>query len=446
MLISFHNKIFTYAAFAYIIVALFCFNTGFNYPSAISTTTFFSYFFIIYYSLDHNEKYYSNSRLFLTVIIYSSIIMCLFWAVSLSIDGDTFLFSKLDAKNYEKYSMEIIQRPFFEGFEYIFNKLNFDDCGAFFVMTPILRIIPNKIFLNFCYVIIGGITSIALFNTGKRIMETKYAYLAALSFSIASYTIYFHGTFLKESGFIMFVVLLFNSLYKCIDENRIVSMTYVVLYSIIICFFRPAVVVLIWLGIIIYFYLENKGATKLLISITILFIFMISIASIITIFNRYTVNGDISFIISRMENDRLPGFSNNILYALGFIGGLLGPFPTIISTTDNIRSSFYGPGLLYKLFLNIPFWYAVWIIIKEKVYYMIPMLLFIVLESITASIARKGFEFRLTYPHIAMLMLISYWCFYTISDSSEKQQQIKTISRFAFPVCFIITFFYGILR
>ena len=25
---------------------------------------------------------------------------------------------------------------------------------------------------------------------------------------------------------------------------------------------------------------------------------------------------------------------NNILYALGFIGGLLGPFPTIISTTD----------------------------------------------------------------------------------------------------------------
>ena len=439
MLISFYNRVIIYSVFIFLFSFLLCLNTSFNYSSGVSVITFFSYIFIIYGSLNKDESYYSSCRLLLTVFIYTLLILCLFWTISLMYDGDTYLFTKTDAFLYERISMRAIQMPFLESVIYIFSKYSFDDCGAFLVMIPILKIISNKLFLNFVYILMGVITAQAVFNIGRRIMDNKYAYLAALTFSTASFTIYFHGTFLKETGFIMFITLLFNSLYKYIERENVKSLLLVVLYSVIICLFRPAVTAIIWLGIITYFFLANKGSSRLLIVISILFVCIISFASIITIMNRYTANGDFSYLISSLgENERTKGISKNFLYGLMFVISLTGPYPKILCTIDNYVTACYGPGLLFKLFLTIPFYYAVWKIIKEKYIHLIPLVSFVIIECVLAAVTRKAFEVRITYPHLAMYFLISYWSFYITKDSEKEIGVISKLCKWFFPIILIL--------
>ena len=75
-----------------------------------------------------------------------------------------------------------------ESLRYLFQNNSFDDCGTFLWVTAIFRIVPSILFLNFLCCIMGAISALMMFNIGRSLMPKRYAYMAALTFSIASFT------------------------------------------------------------------------------------------------------------------------------------------------------------------------------------------------------------------------------------------------------------------
>lgn len=438
---DYHRKIILYGLLIIITIVLLRFNTSLNWATCVSLLSFISFIFIIYESIDYENDYYTPTRLFLTVIIYSCIMVGIYWGLSWYIDGDTYIFSKKDAWLYERVSNIMKDMPFTDSLSYMRKHHSYDDWGVLVMISSILRIIPSKIFLNFCYVIMGGLTAFFMFKTGCRVMSRQYAYLAALSYTISSYNIFFYGSYLKETGFILLIVLLFNSLYKYIIEEHKLSLVYIIIYSILICFFRPAVTVFIWFGIFVYYLFRSGSSIIKITAVSIICIVVLLLSSKLqSIFYFYTLEGDIDLLL-KTKGD--PLLSRSADYIINFFASLFGPFPTLIGT-DKPRSCLYGPGLLYKFFMNLPFWLAVWKIVKNKIVDLYPMIFFILIEAISAAIVQRGFELRITLPHIAMYFMLVFW-YFSETDSDDEKLFNKYSPAF-FIISFLIVCGWGILR
>ena len=127
----------------------------------LTVTCLFAYvsYVVLLISLSKVEsRFYNTGNLGISVFIYGFLILSVFLYVSFMYEGDTFLFNKVDAKTYEYGSMLMANMPFDAAFNYLSRQYQFDDWGAFIVMSSVLSIIPDKLFLNFFYLIIGTIT------------------------------------------------------------------------------------------------------------------------------------------------------------------------------------------------------------------------------------------------------------------------------------------------
>lgn len=70
--------------------------------------------------------------------------------------------------------------------------------------------------------------------------------------------------------------------------------------------------------------------------------------------------------------------------------------------------------------MNFPFWMAAWKIIRNKISILYPMLFFILIEALAAAFVQKGFELRITLPHVAMFFLITFWYFSNVNSQEER--------------------------
>ena len=272
-------------------------------------------------------------------------------------------------------------------------------------------------------------------------MSRKYAYLSALSYAISSFMIFFNGSFLKESSFVFFVILLINSIYNFIIEKRKISLIYIVIYSCVLLLFRPAVVVCVICGFSVYYFVrKGYGVYKLgLILLVILFISYL-LSSLLSIFNHYTLSGDIAKLM--LTKDTKYGLSREMTYILNWFGSFCGPFPSILGT--NMTSCFYGSGLLYK-FLLLPFAIIGLVkVVKLRIDYMFPLLVFFVLESFFAALVQKGMELRLTLPHIFIYYIFAFWTMEKVEIGELRIN--KWIENSFFVLSFIFVLCFNVLR
>lgn len=382
--------------------------------SLLSLGVYMSYSSLLYISSCQPEEVLTRARLVVVMSAFSLIYMFLFIWMSFHFDGDTFLFSKADAKVYESVTSKMVELGFVDSIEFIREQISdYADWGGPVIMTTFLRVINDKIFLNICNVLMGTLCGLMIFNMGMRIMSRKLSYISALSFSISSYSVFFYGSFLKETSFVLFVVLAMNSIYKFIVEKSYGSLLYAGIYCLVICFFRPAVTLMMITSFIIYYYIANKNNVTRFIMICIIMGSITYLASeVISMYNRHTVNGSISLLIETKESSAL---GRDTTYILNFIAAYLGPLPSLITKEPSLLP-FYGPGLLFKVFMFLPFILGCIDTVKNKFEYMLPMILFIFLESTMAATVLKGFELRLTYLHIPFFFLVAFWAWENCTD------------------------------
>jgi len=394
---------------------------------------------IISHFCDINEEaYFSKGRLSLYIILYAILIVCTFWYISYYYEGDTYIFSKVDAFKYEKHSLKMASLPLKDAFKYISRVWRYGDWGAPFMMSTILRIIPSKVFLNFVYILFGSIGSIYLFCLGRFFMDKKWAFIMSFSFYSSSFALYFHGTFLKESFFMILVVGMIYHFYKFISTNFLLHIIIFLLYSISIIYFRAAVVFFFWAAILIHFLFSNKRKiTSIIVIISAIIIMMLLSTYIIEEYNRYTLEGD-------YDRVRIYGFTNETIgfgYFVNWVSSLFGPFPSIISEKSH-RVVLYSSGLLLKVFLSFPMWLGIFKAFKKKESFLYPIIFFTLIETFILGFLNKSFELRLGLPHYQAFFLISFWYLSQQKDITR----LRIYDKFYMVFSIAIVIFWNILR
>ena len=422
---------------SYLIIFLYWLNS-INYYNILNTTVLLSYAYLLWICVNKEDEYFNNRRLWLTVFIYSMVFVSLYLLLSYYYVGDTFLFSYRDAKVYERFSFKMKDMGFMEALNYISN-WSFDDWGAPMGMAFILKIVPSKLFVNFCYVLMNSLVALLLFDMGKMIgMSKKYAYMSSLSYSIASYSMFMMGTFLKEEMFILLIILSMWGLYKYRDSSKIEYLLLGGVASFLIIFFRVPTALFVWLSYAVLLLLGKgshlkKGLFALLgiaVSMLVLGLWQYSVS-------RYANEGDVTSSVTYATTSMFQKI-------IGFVSVLIGPFPTlyhITGTTLKYRA-LTGAGELFKFVLFLPYWKGLILCIKSKKTELYPLYVFTIGSMLGLLIVLR-IDFRFAMPSMPLFMLAAFWYmdqYDTDADESVKATRYYYWTNTELKVCLCLVF------
>ena len=436
----------------YVILLLF-WKDSFTYYNVLNIFTFATYAFLLWTSANKPDEYYTNKRLGWTVFLYSLFFVGMYLMMYVYYDKDTFFFDYTDPYAYAKLDDILIKNkvPFFDMAECIEKKYSwgYDDWGAPIAQTIFLKIIPSKFFLFFSQIVLGTIGALAIFFICRSIMLKEYAYLASLSFSIASYSIYYYGSYRKESIMVFIVIICFWCFYKYLESERSLFLGLALLVSGVLFFFRPPVVVFFGVAMVSYF-ITKKGENSKLLIILVVFLIVFGLAYSIILDNadRYTSGGD----VTKGEN-----YEHTTIFGIvvSAIGTLVGPFPQLLQLPVMKMSQIpiYGSGLLLRFLLFFAFWKGLIYCIRNRKEMAIPLYTFVLLEMLGLALVNDGLELRKSMPHIPIVIMAAFWYMSQYDEDADydiQQTPYYVWSIRSFSVCaiavFVLTIFWNTLR
>jgi hypothetical protein len=275
-------------------------------------------------------------------------------------------------------------------------------------------------------------------------MSEAYAFLAALSYGTSSYIVFFNCTFLKESIFTFIVVAAFYYQYKLFNNQSRWALFAVIFYIALVPFFRPAVAAFIVVSIFIYYGVTQRGkAISVFIYIASIVGFALSLKMMQSMIESNTSGGNLDAVVE-YRNRNNGGYSSGFSYFVSFFGAFFGPFPTVFSkTTGPSTVAFYGAGLVYKLFLVIPFWAGVVHAAKERVIAIIPLVAFILVEMVSTGYVCASLELRNVVIHMPFMYVLSYYGMYHLFQPGHLTK-LSTFPCYLFVIGILL--FWNIIR
>ncbi len=415
-------------------------NDSISYFNGQNVFTFACYAFLLWVSANMPKEFYTSRRLGITVFVYSLFFVAMYILMSDYYMGNTFLFSEADARKYEKISTELYNMNPSEWISYLntYKRWGADDWGAPVSMAIMLKIVPSKLFINFCYILMNTIGAICLFNIGKSIMNRQYAYMATISYSLSSYSLFFMGCGLKEEIMVLLVIVSFFMLYQFWKSRNLLYLIAGGLVSFLIIFFRSPVAVFVWVAYAALLLSGTKSNVARTFFIIIgLSVFALAFNMIQYSADRYANGGDVTTSYLFVKTSL---FQKAVLY----VGALIGPFPQLLQTGELLTyKSLFGSGLLLKFLLFFVFWKGFVYAIKAEKVEVYPLFVFTVLEMIGLSIALDGLELRKAMPHVPFYILSAFWFmdqYDTDVNDEILQSPYYVWTRRLLTVCFFIVF------
>jgi len=456
----FSNIILDKTIKAYIIIGLLLYvflfliwKDSVTYYNILNLFTFVSYAFILYTNTNKPEEFYTNAQLATVVSLYSLSFVGMYLMVSIYYTDDTFWGDYTDPFVYANISDKIVRENIstIDIPSYLIShyRWGYDDWGAPIIQSSILKIVPSKHFLFLFQIILGTIASLALFSIGKKIMKIDYAYIGALSYALSSFSLYYYGSYRKESIMVFFVIITFYFFYRYLASKTIFYLGISFLFSLSMFLFRPPVAVFFWVGTLSFFVFRNGFNSKfLLASAVFLIIIGMAYSVILDNFNRFTTGGDITK-------------GENYIHATSFsifvscISSMTGPFPQLLQIGINKFSNLAmnGSGLLFKFLLFFAFWKGFLLCIRNREENVIPVYIFCILEMIGLAIVNDGLELRKAMPHIPLFYVAAFW-FMSQYDDDVDDTILRSpyyiwsnrVFSFCIGIVFIASLFWNTLR
>jgi len=399
-------------------------NSDFLLMHSMSLGTFLVFAIAATVSYKKRKGFFTGQNLFFTVSACLLIESIFFQMASWFIDKDFFVFSKSDAMLYYSESLKMSKMGMIDSFRYLYQFFSFDDWGAILWVTAVFRIIPSILFLDFLCCIMGAFSALMIFNIGRSLMPKRYAYMAALTFSIASFAAKHCVGVNKENVTSFLVLAAFYFFYLYLRKRNKKRLILSFLFTLSILFFRLPVSLLLLFSlgltlILIYF----KGPAVMILGILLSLVICSSSFFAMT-YNRYLRGGDTDAIIEqKIENAGEGGIVNQ---AADPLAALAGPFPSIM--IKNVKGTpFYASGLLYRVLLAAPFFVGVYYAFRYKCKRLYPLIFFFLANAIGIAISVKGLEYRLSHPHMPMMYLVAFWMLAKY-DYHRMRRQLPTIA------------------
>lgn len=436
MLYRLHTNIFIISLLTFGIITALAYKKSMSMMTLNSLVALVTQLALLLFYSRENEVNYTERSLFFTVSIYTFLLGIFFMIISEYYDGDNFLFSKLDAMFYFTQSSRAVDKGLLEGIKYLTNKYSAEDWGALLFDTFVLYLIPNKLFLNAIYTILGAIASVFLYRIGKAFMPEGYAFLSAMSYSTSSYIVFFNCSFLKESLFVFIVVCTYYYIYRVIAYSSNKAWFGVIIGISLIFFFRPALIAFIAVSICGYYAIYLKGrAVSLFLYMAAIVGVAVSLKMIQQVIDSNTSGGNMDAVIADTSN---AAYSSSFNYFVSFFGAFFGPFPSLLPRSETPTSmEFLGAGLSYRLYIIIPFWLGVYYAIKKWVIELIPMIVFIILEMFATGYVCASLELRKVILHVPLMSILSYYGMYKVLTPSHFTRLVA-LPCYLFPIGVIV--------
>lgn len=390
---------------------------------------------LFYYSAIKTVSFFTVQKLLYIIGFYSAIIIALFNALSYYYNQNYLVFSEADASTYE-YIADLINNTSF-GVQTVFNNWKYDDWGAIFVISTLYKITASNLITNFFYWILGLFTAKYLFLTAKNFMNSKYAFLCALSFCLASFTQWYNSSGLKESVMVFLVIWCYYLYYQFLKKR--IGIFYFFIPLIALCFFRPAVAVFIFMAIAVGIFFDKKRKA---LKGVFLFLFLTAFIGSFTIVRqqqkRYINYENTNALIENKQGSGMIKGSVQFTYAVNFFSSFVGHFPTI-SPDKKTMLTFFSSGLIYKVFLSFPLILGMFYIVAKKRKTLYPILIFPLLEIFSLIIILEALELRKSLPHYPLLYIIAFWFLYVFSQKKiVVYKKIKHYKKFNQVVLLIL--------
>lgn len=388
------------------LITFFYWLDSINYYNLLNVVTLLSYTYLLWMCINKDDSYFTPRRLLLTVFIYTSFFVGLYLQMSFLYTGNIFLFSELDAKKYYTLAITMKDMGFADAVGYVSQIWKYDDWGAPMMMAFMMKILPYKAFVNFIYIIMNCICTLCLFDIGQKMgMTRRYSYMGALTYGIASYGLFFMGSFLKEEILLLLVVASFFFLYQYKAKQNLLYLLAGGISSLFIIFFRVPIALFVWVSYAALLLLDGKSHVKKALFFFLFFIVGVLGAGLVFYSSsRYANSGDVTGSYQYVTTTFFQKMTSTM-------GALVGPFPTLfqITTVKFTYKPLFGAGLLYKFLLFFPFWKGCIHAIKEKVVDAYPLYVFTILEIVGLCLVFDGLELRKAMPHVPFFILAAFW-------------------------------------
>jgi len=412
-------------------ISYFAFSTNLLY------VVIFGFVIIKTYGIS-NYHFFTRRRLLFTVAGISILFLFLHSLLFYWHTDSFWEFSARDSLEYDILAKNMNHYGIIEGvIKYLANGQDFEDLGAVFFTSLAYRIYPSPLMFNIFNVLVGVIVVNSIFNISSFYMNRKYAYLTALTYGLSSYVIYLYATGMKETFFVLFVILFYDNLLKFVKNKKSSDLILSLLSAFLIIFFRPAVLGMMGMGVIgAVIFGKKQGFVSFLIFIIFVLSFIFLSQKVVEIKDRYYGSPE---LVSYRAKQYSHIEANSFTYASSFFSGFFGPLPTYTPIFGRLQQSFYSVGLGFRVFISLFFFLGLIQSIKERDFVIMSLGLFAIIEILSLSIILEVFELRLDSPHMPALYIVAFY--YVTSLKYNSIRKIKRLKK----IVFLYSFVFGIL-
>ncbi len=389
------------------------------------------------------ENYFTQKKMTFFIFYYSVFFVLCYNLISYYYTDNFYIFSEADALLYHNESEVMSNLPFVKSIEYYLSRHELEDMGIVLVLSTLYKIAISKLLLSITYVFVAVITATGMFNISKHFMPYKYACLCAITYCMSSYVLWFHSSGLKESLLIMLIVLFYSSYYNLILGKKAVSIWGVILMPLLLLLFRPVLSMFCLLSVALGVVLNRKlSVPKIIFLFIVLFAGMYFLEPILGSTDKFLLGGTESMLEIKEMEGMVKG-SVAFTYLVNTLSSMFGPFPSLLST--KVHLTFYAPGLIFKIFISVIFWFSIIYIIKNRLNKTYPMIVFIILEMVSLTYILEALELRKSIPHFPLMFIIAFIFIYKF-DSHQliniKNHLLykKSFNILSFALCALIIY------
>lgn len=408
--------------------------------NCFSLVTFFLY---VDYLAKKPEDYFVGRKMTFLLFSYSLFFVFCYNLVSYYYTGNFYVFSESDAIFYHNESIVMSGMSFISSIEYYLSRHELEDLGIAIILSTLYKVYATKLLLNLFYVFVAVITANAIYAIARRFMSVKYAWLCAATYGLSSYVIWFHASGLKESVLVMLITLFYSNYYSFVFDKKSSGLWGLVLVPLLLLLFRPVLSIFCLVSIAMGVLLKRKFSISQLLFLFAAFLTGIYfLDTILSSTDKFLLGGpDRMLEIKEMEG--MVKGSIPFTYLVNILSSMFGCFPSLMSS--KVHLTFYAPGLIFKVFISLAFWFGVVHLIKTRMSQAYPMLIFIIAEMISLTYILEALELRKAMPHFPLIYIIGFIFIYRYDHNqllSIKNHLFhkKSFERISLILCILMVY------
>lgn len=362
------------------------------------------------------------------VFAFSSLFITIYVSMFYFESGRFLPFSASDSVKYDYVADYIAQGPVkdsLSNFPDDIKKLKDDDKGFIVYASMLYRIMPSNLSLIFCNLFLNIATTIFIYRLGRRILSKMGAFVSALMFGLATYTIFFQVSGLKETLMVFLTVGSFFCFLRGFEKGSSISFFVALLLCLSLMFFRVPLAFFVLISVICCYFIKKSMSSVS--GIAILTILILTGVFFYLQFGEYMDRYMRAFSrVLRIKGDE---FGGDIYFGgtVAVFSGLFGPFPTIIPFEGKENISIYAGSLVLKVLISAYFFVGTYFAYREKNSIVIGLAIFCLLEIGGLSYLMETLEFRKGFPHMAFFILVALYGFERIEIGRSKKCSVARI-------------------